>query len=525
MRVHRCRTVLVSALAAASVGSAIAAASASAVLIKLPGGQVASYQPLRDKAAGFTKFDSAFGNVDYNGGPIMPSNTDYMVLWSPHGLAAYPPEYVSGIEQYFRDLAHDSGGNQNVDSVTTQYNDLTGASVHYAVTFGGALVDTDPYPKAECPVHGPVLTCLTDPQIELELERFITAHHLMRDLTHEYFLMTPPHIESCFSSDPNATPAFGGCSAGEDPQSLALFCAYHGNTTLSPMLFYANDPFVTGNPGCDDGNHPNGPSDGAIEGGLSHEHNESITDPIPNDAWTNGAGRNQGLEVGDQCGGEMGIPLGRHNGAKYNQVINGHFYWYQEEWSNEDHHCLQRFTPHQAMPTAMFTATAGSGTSMTFDATGSSASGGIAAFDWQFNDAFAAQTVETNATSITHRFPEAGAYSVGLTVFGPNGLSSGAGGIVTTGHSGFTPAFTFSPSSPAAGQTVSFSALRVVSRRPVLNYLWEFGDGTTGSGATPTHTYAAPGTYKVVVVLFSGVGSAFPGAGAGPIATEEVTVG
>ena len=68
-----------------------------------------------------------FGNMDYNGGPVMPSNTDYLVFWSPEGSGAYgpgvPPEYISGIEQYFKDLAHDSGGHQNVDSVSTQYND------------------------------------------------------------------------------------------------------------------------------------------------------------------------------------------------------------------------------------------------------------------------------------------------------------------------------------------------------------------------------------------------------------------
>ena len=99
------------------------------------------------------------------------------------------------------------------------------------------------------------------------------------------------------------------------PSSLAFYCAYHQNTVLSPMLFYSNDPYVTGNSGCDDGNHPNGPSDGAIEGGLSHEHNESITDPIPNDAWTNGVGANHGFEIGDQCDGVMGTPLGTHNGS------------------------------------------------------------------------------------------------------------------------------------------------------------------------------------------------------------------
>ena len=54
----------------------------------------ASLVPLRNKAP----FDQVFANMDYNGGPLMPSNTDYMVLWSPSGLGAYPAGYVSGLK-------------------------------------------------------------------------------------------------------------------------------------------------------------------------------------------------------------------------------------------------------------------------------------------------------------------------------------------------------------------------------------------------------------------------------------------
>src|SRR5579864_4000400 len=110
------------------------------------------YVPIRgSKGAGF---DQVFTNMDYNGGPVMPSNTDYMVLWSPTGLGAYPAGFVSGLETFFTDLAHDSGGHQNVDSVSAQYQDLTGAFAQYQTTFGGALVDTDPYPPTECLVGG-----------------------------------------------------------------------------------------------------------------------------------------------------------------------------------------------------------------------------------------------------------------------------------------------------------------------------------------------------------------------------------
>ena len=489
----------------------------------------ASYVPLRGAAGSTVGLDKTFTNLDYNGGPVMPSNTDYIVFWSPRGLGAYgpgaPPQYTTGLQQYFSDLAHDSGGRQNVDSVATQYNDLTGASSRYAVTFGGALLDTDPYPKSQCPVNGPVIECLTDGQLQRELEKVVTAHHLKRDLTHEYFLMTPPHVENCFTGDATASPPFGGCSAGEVPSSLAFYCAYHQNSSIAPMLIYSNNPYVVGNRGCDDGNHPNGPSDGALIGGLSHEHNESITDPLPNDAWTNGAGTNHGLENGDQCDGQMGTPLGKApNGAVYNQVINGHRYWYQEEWSNQGHTCLQRLPASDRKPVAGFAVTAAGGRALKFDATGSTAPGGVAEYVWQFNDAFGAETVAQKTPTITHTFPAAGAYSIGLTVVGPNGVSTGAGGIVTTGHSGFTPGFTVNPTSPTVGRKVMFTTLTKVSNQPVITYHWEFGDGSTASVGQPTHVYAKAGTYQVKLVLFSGVGSAFPGAGAGPVVVRQITV-
>jgi PKD domain len=527
MRIRLSGIVLVAcgALALAGLMPMTTAAAASSPTLAAPTHPGAPTHPVAIvplRGAKGTGLDRVFTNMDYNGGPVMPSNTDYMVLWSPTGLSAYPAGYVSGLKTFFRDLAHDSGGHQNVDSVSAQYQDLTGAFARYQTTFGGALVDTDPYPPAQCPVAAPVTACLTDAQIQAELEQFVASRGLKTDLSHEYYLLTPPHVETCFSNDP--TTSFGGCSAGE-PRNIAAFCAYHENTSLSPLLIYANDPFDATNPLCQDGNNPTGSiAGGEINGGLSHEQNESVSDPIPNDAWTNGAGTLQGSEIGDQCVGMMGTPLGTHNGAKYNQVINGHFYWFQEEWSNQTHSCLQRLTPARARPHARFTVSAGSGLTLNFDARGSSAPGGVAEYVWQFNDAFGAQTIEQTTPTISHTFPSAGAYSVGLTIMTSDGTSTGNGGIVTTGRNGITPGFSFGPRHAEAGQPVSFSALGTVSAQPVLAYLWEFGDGTTGSGQSPTHVYRHPGRYTVTLVMFSGVGSAFPGAGAGPVSTRSLKV-
>ena len=238
---------------------------------------------------------------------------------------------------------------------------------------------------------------------------------------------------------------------------------------------------------------------------------------MPNDAWTNGAGANQGQEVGDQCDGLMGTPLGTApDGAKYNQVINGHFYWYQEEWSNRTHSCLQRLTP------------AGTAARKVHGHRGRRAHvelrrprlERVARCSPSTSGSSTTPSARRPSRDVAHdlaHLPVRGRLLRRPDHHGHDGSSAGTGGIVTTGHSGFTPGFTFAPTHPRAGGHVSFSALGTVSAQPVITYLWEFGDGTTGSGQSPTHVYASAGTYTVTLVMFSGVGSAFPGAGAGPV--------
>jgi hypothetical protein len=105
---RRCALVAVLAACVLAAGSA----SAPAVIVHLANGRTVSYQPLRGAAA-IAPFDRFFSNLDYNGGPVMASNTNYAFYWDPSGGAAYPSDYESGIDQYLTDLAHDSGGQQN----------------------------------------------------------------------------------------------------------------------------------------------------------------------------------------------------------------------------------------------------------------------------------------------------------------------------------------------------------------------------------------------------------------------------
>ena len=103
MTVHQRRKLMMVVLAAALVVSAIAASSASAIMKQLPNRRdgVLRAAAQRGRSRGRTRSTRVSVNQDYNGGPVMPSNTDYMLLWSPQGLSAYPNGFVFGIARYF----------------------------------------------------------------------------------------------------------------------------------------------------------------------------------------------------------------------------------------------------------------------------------------------------------------------------------------------------------------------------------------------------------------------------------------
>lgn len=309
---------------------AIGATGASAQVAQLRNGATIGYQPLPGAPANAPASASPFAEVGpsllYWGGPVMTSNTNYTIYWTPPKSAKYASKFTGGVNKYFKDLAHDSGGNQNVDSVLTQYGSP------YNSHFGGQIKVKDKFPASGCSA-API--CLTDEQLRAEIQHVVESKGLPQDLNHEYFLLTPPGVESCFEAE---SPV---CSANS---TSPYYCAYHGYISApGGVIVYSNDPYVL-EKNCDEpSQHPNGPSDSALLGGLSHEHDESVTDPELN-AWFNEFGE----EIGDICRvfepkREFGTPLGTApDGSPYNQLINKHRYWYQQEWSNEGSACKQR---------------------------------------------------------------------------------------------------------------------------------------------------------------------------------------
>lgn len=75
-----------------------------------------------------------------------------------------------------------------------------------------------------------------------------------------------------------------------------------------------------------------------------------------------------------------------------------------------------------------------------------------------------------------------------------------------------TPAFTVTPTAPEAGLPTRFDASATQDEGAACldacSYSWDFGDGSTGSGRTVGHTYAAGRIYTVTLTVTDAAGSA-----------------
>ena len=124
-------------------------------------------------------------------------------------------------------------------------------------------------------------------------------------------------------------------------------------------------------------------------------------------------------------------------------------------------------------------------------------------YSWDFGDGNT-----TSGVTPTHTYASAGNYAVTLIV---NDGSVDSAPSTTTAEISPPPvnlAPTADPGGPYAAepdQLISFDGSGSSDpNEDALTYSWDFGDGNTGSGAMPTHSYAAAGTYTVSLVVNDG---------------------
>jgi hypothetical protein len=313
-------------------------------------------------------------NLPYGGGPVLHSNRTHVIFWEPAGSGlTFEPGYESLVDTFLTNVATASHETGNVYGLTGQYTDAHGPAA-YDSRYGGGVVATDPLPLNDCaepPVTGPGWTvCLTDRQLQLEIERVIRANHLPTGPNDVYFLLTPKGLGSCTDTSSSSC-ALGGNATG--------YCGYH-SVTNDGLALYAVIPYNAVPPHCSSDNpRPNNsPADPALSS-ISHEHSEMITDPS-GDAWIDSSGN----ENGDRCIDSFGPPIGGSGASAWNEQINGGHYYLQEEWSNADGGC----EPRAKLDSVSFRAALVPPhlSSITFSARAHDPEGAIVSFRWFFGD-------------------------------------------------------------------------------------------------------------------------------------------
>lgn len=153
--------------------------------------------------------------------------------------------------------------------------------------------------------------------------------------------------------------------------------------------------------------------------------------------------------------------------------------------------------PPSAAPQGPYTSAPG--VEIAFDGSGSSdPDGSIVSYAWDFGDG----ANSTGATT-SHAYNVQGTYNLSLTVTDDSGAADSASTTVTIDPANQAPtANAGGPYNASSDEALVFDGTG--SSDPdgsISSYAWDFGDGSTGSGATPNHVYAAAGSYNVSLTV------------------------
>ncbi|MGD0909497.1 MAG: PKD domain-containing protein [Candidatus Acidiferrales bacterium] len=124
--------------------------------------------------------------------------------------------------------------------------------------------------------------------------------------------------------------------------------------------------------------------------------------------------------------------------------------------------------------------------------------GGTLAYSWSFGDGTTGKGVNP-----THVYTVVATYDASLTVTDTSNLTSTSTATVTVTTPPRPPvANVGGPYTGLPGVPMNFSGGKSTDPQgETLAYAWSFGDGATGTGVSPTHTYAAVGTYTISLTV------------------------
>jgi PKD repeat protein len=141
------------------------------------------------------------------------------------------------------------------------------------------------------------------------------------------------------------------------------------------------------------------------------------------------------------------------------------------------------------------------GEPLIFSGSGSSdGDGGIVSYVWDFGDGATGMGFD-----VIHSYSATGTYQVTLTVTDSGGLTAKARHTLQITE--LSPvnqpptAVIRGPTHGLVGETLSFDGGNSDDDGQIVDYAWDFGDGSTGSGFTVTNVYTGAGSYQVALVV------------------------
>ncbi len=162
---------------------------------------------------------------------MLHSNRTHLIFWAAGRVrgSAFEPGYESLVETFLADVAADSHQPTNVYGLSGQYRDVSRSRRirldlrrrgprHRSAA--GQRLHRAAGPAAR---SGPGWArCLTDEQLQAEIEHVVAADDLPQTSADIYFLVTPNGLGSCEATGPSS------CALGRDDASG--YCGYHSAT-------------------------------------------------------------------------------------------------------------------------------------------------------------------------------------------------------------------------------------------------------------------------------------------------------
>ncbi len=105
----------------------------------------------------------------------------------------------------------------------------------------------------------------------------------------------------------------------------------------------------------------------------------------------------------------------------------------------------------------------------------------------------------------THTYQNDGLYDVTLRVTDINGCQDSLTQVEFLRIGGPLIDFGVDDSLPCPGELVTFTDFSQPDT-PIVNWFWDFGDGNTGVGSSPSHSYADSGTYDISLTVIDVLG-------------------